>query len=200
VIVLVLAAVLVVPALAHGQKSSGKSAQKSTSLTVTSEQPTPNQVLTSAPSKVTLDFSSALSKSGDDALVYDQKGAVTSEGPLVINGKTMTVNLKSQGNGTYLVVWHATASSGGTPAIGAYTFNVGSAGATSGTVGATYAPMPSSGVPWWIALVTGIAGLIIGGVAGRMLMGRSASPASARSSQSTRSTTRSDKQPSSTAQ
>jgi methionine-rich copper-binding protein CopC len=143
-----------------------------TQATLTKSDPAPNAVLTKAPTHLTLTFSAELARAGSDIVVYTAKGQPISQGPLVVDKQNMSVNVRAEGNGVYMVLWHATSAKDNQPTIGAYTYSVGSAGFTAGTVGSTAAQAQSStaGLPWWVTLVAGIVGLVVGiGVA--MLLG-----------------------------
>jgi methionine-rich copper-binding protein CopC len=166
--------------------------------TFVSAQPAPNTVLSKAPTHVTLTFSENLSKSGSDIVIYTAQGQPISEGPLVINNHTMSVNAHAEGNGSYMVLWHVVSAKDGKPTIGAYTYSVGTAGFTSGTVGSTAAQMPSAGLPWWVALVAGIVGLLVGIGAASMLSGRAPRAPKAPKATPRREETQTAKQPQTT--
>jgi methionine-rich copper-binding protein CopC len=154
-----------------------------TTPTLTSANPDANKVETKAPTSVTLTFSENLSSSGSNVAVYDAKGNVVSTGSVTVKGATMTEGVKPDGNGSYLVVWHATTATGNKLNIGAYTFAIGAASVPTGEVGSTSASTPTNMISWWWALVTGVAGLIVGAVASRF---RGMSLPSARPAQSAR--------------
>jgi hypothetical protein len=85
---------------------------------------------------------------------------------VAVQDDTLSVRTRPDGDGSYLVLWHATSATGGKVSIGAYTFAIGVASDAGGEVGSTSAAVTtSSGIsPWW-AVLTAIIGLI-GGVLG----------------------------------
>jgi methionine-rich copper-binding protein CopC len=136
---------------------------------LTGETPSIGSTQSKAPTSVKLTFSTDVSSSGSDIVIFDAKGNTVSAGPLTVKTNTMTVDMHADGNGTYLVMWHATSTNGNKPSIGAYTFAVGAASNPSGEVGSTSAAVvtPSSGAPVWAVVVAAIVGLIVGFAASR---------------------------------
>jgi copper transport protein len=121
-------------------------------------------VQTKAPSTIALTFSENVSQSGSNITVYDAKGNTVSTGSTTAKSATLSVGMHGNGNGSYLVVWHATTATGNKPSIGAYTFAVGAASNPGNEFGSTSASPPSTGVSPWVAVLTAFLGLIVGAV------------------------------------
>jgi hypothetical protein len=83
--------------------------------------------------------------------------------------KKMTVPMKGDGDGIYLVEWHTVSADDGAQDIGGFTFTVAasgkadpSAGPATGVATTTTPATVSSGVPTWLAAVIGVIGLVVG--------------------------------------
>ncbi|WP_069806153.1 copper resistance CopC family protein [Thermogemmatispora onikobensis] len=135
--------------------------------------------------------------SKSNLFVYGPDGALISQGNASIplnNPREMSVRIKPDGNGVYIVRWITVSAEDGDEAEGAFIFTVKPTGASSTT--STPAPAPpaqasgsstsstsggASNLPLWVS-VAAIAGLLVGGGAG-LGLGRSLGrqPASASS-------------------
>ncbi|RAQ95031.1 copper resistance CopC family protein [Thermogemmatispora tikiterensis] len=134
--------------------------------------------------------------SKSNLFVYGPDGELISQGNATIplnNPREMSVRIKPDGNGVYIVRWITVSAEDGDAAEGAFIFTVKPAGATS----ASMTPVPTSpasasssstastsggtsNLPLWVS-VAGIAGLLVGGGAG-LGLGRSLARPSASSS------------------
>jgi copper resistance protein C len=110
--------------------------------------------------------------------VYGPDGALISQGDAKVglsDPNHMSVAIKPEKNGVYVVQWKTVSASDGDPDQGAFTFTVGTAAAAS-----TITPPPptttnDSGIPWYTTAAVGIAALLIGGGIG-LGIGRSRKP------------------------
>ncbi|GER81378.1 hypothetical protein KTAU_00170 [Thermogemmatispora aurantia] len=134
--------------------------------------------------------------SKSNLFVYGPDGELISQGNATIplnNPREMSVRIKPDGNGVYIVRWITVSAEDGDADEGAFIFTVKPAGANSAST--TPAPTPTasaassstastsggtSNLPLWVS-VAGIAGLLVGGGAG-LGLGRSLARPSARSS------------------
>lgn len=117
--------------------------------------------------------------------VYAPSGDLVSQGNAKVslsNPQEMSISIKPDGNGTYIVRWITVSAADGDPDQGAFFFKV-QAGATatptpaptasnSGT-GTTPTTTPTSGgTPIWVPIVVGIIALLVGLAGGWVLGGR----------------------------
>ncbi|MBX5450161.1 copper resistance CopC family protein [Thermogemmatispora sp.] len=126
--------------------------------------------------------------SKSNLFVYGPSGELISQGNATIplnNPREMSVRIKPDGNGVYIVRWITVSAEDGDPAEGAFIFTVKPAGASSTLTTPTPAPSSTtsnsatsssgaggtSNLPLWVS-VAGIAGLLVGGGAG-LGLGRS---------------------------
>lgn len=71
--------------------------------------------LATAPAQLVLTFSSDVTSLGTDAVVAGPDGSSAVAGPVVVEGRTVTVPLRTDaGAGSYAVTWRATSSDGHT--------------------------------------------------------------------------------------
>jgi methionine-rich copper-binding protein CopC len=149
--------------------------------------PAPGTILDSAPTQVAVFFKEGMDPKQSSLAVYhsdakdtynfDQEAKLVSpdngtQFPLA-DSKSMTIAMQGDGNGIYAVVWHTVSTDDGDPDSGVFFFGVGKG--TTLDAGAAVTPGPttsSSGTPVWVAILTGIVGLIVGGGAVLVLAGR----------------------------
>ncbi|HEV7129823.1 MAG TPA: copper resistance CopC family protein [Ktedonobacterales bacterium] len=136
-----------------------------------SSDPAAGAVLKAAPTLVTVHFAESVNPHGSDIIVYDanHKPVSTAQAQVAhADIKTMTVPMAGDGDGIYFVEWHTVSGDDGDPDIGGFNFTVNSK-ATGDTT-----PTPttnsgggsggSTGIPVWLTVLVGLAGLAIGGV------------------------------------
>jgi methionine-rich copper-binding protein CopC len=166
-----------------------------TPASLVSASPGANTVQSKAPSSVTLTFSENVAQSGSNITIQDAKGNTVSTGSTTAKGETLSVGMHGNGNGTYLVVWHATSATGNKPSVGAYTFAVGAASNPANEFGSTSASPPPAGISPWVAVLTAFLGLIVGAAGAIRFRGMSAPSArpSARPARPARSSSTDDK-------
>lgn len=136
-------------------------------------------VLSSAPSKITMQFSEDLTPSGSGMKVYDDHGNVVSGDSSVSSSdpKTMTVSMQGNGSETYVVYFHTVSADDGDAFADAYQFTVSkdataSAGTQPGTTTPSTTASSAGGISPWVAVLTAIVGLIVGAAAGYLFAGR----------------------------
>lgn len=145
----------------------------------------PDATLKSAPDSITIHFAENVNPNGSDIVVYDVNGKVVSTSAQVDRSdlKAMTVQMHGDGSSTYLVEWHTVSADDGDPDIGGYTFAVDSnaktTNANSQNFGTATTPpaSTSNGVPAWVIVGVGIAGLLIGAGAMAAVQRRQTKPA-----------------------
>jgi copper transport protein len=138
--------------------------------------PAPNATVQTAPTTVTIHFLENVNPNGSDITVYDAHGKVVSSGPAQVSAtdaKTMSVSMQGDDSEVYLVVWHTVSADDGDPDVGAYSFFVGTTSTTSTTTSPTGTTSGTGGMPIWLGILLGIAGLAIGGAGGVVLARRS---------------------------
>jgi len=168
--------------LALGLLSLAITATASAHATPDSSNPAPGAHLQAAPTTVSIHFVEDVKASGSDIIVYDAHGSVVSTGPAQVDttdAKTMHVAMHGDDAEVYLVVWHTVSADDGDPDVGAYTFFVGTAGATSTTVPGS-ASSGSGGMPIWLGIVLGLVGLAVGALGGVVVSRRSVATPAAR--------------------
>ena len=170
-----LAGVVALIAVVNSPASASAHAEPTTST------PSPDVVLTAAPTSVTISFSQVVNPNGSDIVVYDSTGAkVTTAAATLVNGdlQKMSAPLQIQGQGDdaaeFLVVWHTSSVDDGETAIGAFSFTVDPKGS-----GATKAPAASStdggsasGISPLLLALVGVVGILAGGAGGYALARR----------------------------
>jgi copper transport protein len=93
-----------------------------------SSSPESSAVLTQAPSQVTITFSENVDQAASSIVVTGPTGAIVSEGDAKTaagNAHVFSVQIKSDGNGTYVVSWSSVSADDGHFTKGAYPFAVG---------------------------------------------------------------------------
>lgn len=105
--------------------------------------------------------------------VYGPSGDLISTGDAKVdinNPQQMSVTIKPENNGVYIVRWITVSADDGDPDQGAYTFTVGTSVAST-------VPAPS-GTPLWVPILVGIVALLLGLGAGIAFGSRRSTPAS----------------------
>ncbi len=140
--------------------------------------PAIGSTITTAPTTVTVFTAENMKTDAKDSnmFVYGPSGDLISTGDAkfdVNNPQTMSVNIKPEKDGTYIVRWNNVSSDDNDPDQGAFTFTVKS-GATAATTStaATTTTQASSGIPVWVPILVGIVALLAGLGAG-VALGRS---------------------------
>jgi len=100
-------------------------------------------------------------------LVYGPSGDLISTGNAkfdVNNPQTMSVTIKPEKDGIYVVRWNNVSSDDNDPDQGAFTFTVksGATAATTSTPAKTTPAPASSGTPVWVPILVGIVALLLG--------------------------------------
>ncbi len=100
-------------------------------------------------------------------LVYGPSGDLISTGNAkfdVNNPQTMSVTIKPEKDGTYIVRWNNVSSDDNDPDQGAFTFTVksGTTAATTTTPAKTTPVPTTSGTPVWVPILVGIVALLLG--------------------------------------
>jgi methionine-rich copper-binding protein CopC len=103
--------------------------------------------------------------------VYGPSGDLISQGNAAValnNPKQMSVNIKGEGKGVYVVRWVTVSADDGDPDQGAFIFAIGTPAAASQPATApsqsstTQAAPSASGTPTWVPIVVGVVALIVG--------------------------------------
>ncbi|GLV55268.1 hypothetical protein KDH_21150 [Dictyobacter sp. S3.2.2.5] len=162
---------------------------------VSSSNPGINSTIAKAPDKVTVTTAENMKPgpTNSNLFVYGPSGELISQGDAKVdlnNPMKMSVNIKPEKNGIYVVRWITVSSDDNDPAQGAFVFTVGSA-AGSSTQQAQPTPAPKASAPAagaasssnggssiWTAVISGVIALLVGLGAGFGL-GRSRQPAPA---------------------
>jgi copper resistance protein C len=99
---------------------------------------------------VTVHFAQHVNPQGSNILVYDATHKQVSTAPATVvtsDLKTMTVPMKGDGDGIYLVEWHTVSADDGDADIGAFNFTVSASGKANPSAGPpSHAATGSSGV------------------------------------------------------
>lgn len=145
-----------------------------------SSNPASSAMLKAAPTTITVHFSEAVNPAGSNLLVYDVDGKLVSTAAAQVDHndlKTMTVSIQSDGSEVYVVLWHTVSAVEGHHDGGSFRFFVnispmlqsmlkgGSMSGMPGTSSSSSSSSISSGIPFWIVLLVGIVGLLLGSVA-----------------------------------
>jgi len=134
---------------------------------VTKAIPAIGSTITTAPQKVVV-FTAENMKIGtkySNILVYGPSGALISTGDAtfdVNNPQTMSVNIKPEQDGVYIVRWNNVSSDDNDPDQGAFIFTVKAGAVVSVPAKPTSTPTSSSGTPVWVPILVGIVALLIG--------------------------------------
>lgn len=101
--------------------------------------------------------------------VYGPNGDLVSQGDATIplnNPMQMSVGIKSQATGVYIVRWITVSADDGDPDQGAFTFTVGSAASNSSATHpartSSTAANGNSGTPIWVSIVAAVVALLVG--------------------------------------
>lgn len=139
-----------------------------------SSDPAANAVLKTAPTVVTIHVAENVNLTGSGIVIYDARHQPVSGTAQVDRAdlKTMTVPMTGDGSETYLVEWHTVSLDDGDPDIGAFTFTVNPNATGASATHAAGASSTSGGIPIWVAVIAGIAGLLIGGAGASFLARR----------------------------
>lgn len=131
-----------------------------------SSNPAANSVLKAAPTVVSITFLQKLDPQGLSITVYGDKGNVVSTGTAQISAtdpNTASVNMKGDDSDIYRVDWNNVSAEDGDPTLGAFVFGVDPSGETDKiTPTTTTTVTTTTGVSPFVAILIGIAGLVIG--------------------------------------
>ncbi len=98
--------------------------------------------------------------------VYAPSGDLISQGNAQVSltdPKQMSITIKPNGNGVYIVRWITVSALDGDPDEGAFFFNVQpSAPAKTPTVAPATTSTPTGGTPLWVPILVGILALLVG--------------------------------------
>ncbi len=148
---------------------------------VTKAVPAIGSIITTVPTKVTV-FTAENMKIGvkySNLLVYGPGGDLISTGDAtfdVNNPQTMSVTIKPQKDGVYVVRWNNVSSDDNDPDQGAFTFTVKANAVVAASAKPISAPT-SSGTPVWVLILVGVVALLLGLGTGAALGSRRARPA-----------------------
>ncbi|GCE08381.1 copper resistance CopC family protein [Dictyobacter aurantiacus] len=146
---------------------------------VSSSDPGINSTIAKAPNKVTVTALENMKPgpANSNLFVYGPSGDLISQGDAKVdlnNPKQMSVNIKPEKNGVYVVRWTTVSSDDNDPAQGAFVFTVGTAtGSSAQQAQPTAAPKASapaatttsssnSGPSIWTAVISGAIALLVG--------------------------------------
>ena len=141
-----------------------------------SSNPPANSVLKKAPTMVSITFVQRLSPQGLSIVVYGNRDDVVSSSKAQISFTdpyTASVTMKGDGSDIYRVDWNNVSAEDGDPTLGAFVFAVDPSGRsdkvtpTSPTI-----VQESPGVSPLVAVLIGLAGLLVGGVGGSYIANR----------------------------
>ncbi len=151
---------------------------------VTKAIPAIGSTISTAPTTVTVFTAENMKTNVKDSnlFVYGPSGDLISTGDAkfdINNPQTMSVTIKPEKDGIYVVRWNNVSSNDGDPDQGAFTFTVKSSAAAGATsTPAQKTPATSSGTPVWVPILVGIVALLLGLGAG-IALGRNRRPAAA---------------------
>src|SRR5579884_202247 len=110
--------------------------------------------------------------------VYGRGGELISQRDATVslsNPEEMSVPIKPDGDGVYVVQWKTVSALDGDPDQGAFVFTVKPGGPATPTAIASQATPPSSpptgGIPLWVPIVVGMLALLVG-LGGGLVLGR----------------------------
>ena len=139
---------------------------------VLSATPAIGSTIAQAPDKVTVECAENINPNPklSNLFVYSPGGELISQGDAKVslsNPKEMSVGIKPNGNGVYIVRWITVSAVDGDPDQGAFIFTVKPAvvsatPTTSNNTGATTTTAGSSGTPLWATILIGIVALVVG--------------------------------------
>jgi copper transport protein len=141
-----------------------------------SSNPPANSVLKKAPTMVSITFVQRLSPEGLSIVVYGNRSEVVSTSRAQISFTdpyTASVTMKGDGSDIYRVDWNNVSAEDGDPTVGAFVFAVDPSGKSDKvTPSAPIIVQESPGVSPLVAVLIGLAGLVIGGVGGNYVANR----------------------------
>ncbi|GHO89760.1 copper resistance CopC family protein [Dictyobacter formicarum] len=145
---------------------------------VMSSDPAINSTIAQPPSKITVTTAENMKpgSANSNLLVYGPSGDLISQGDAKVdlnNPKQMSVAIKPEKNGVYVVRWNTVSSDDNDPDQGAYVFTVGSAaGSTTAQAQPTATPKSpattaatstsNGGATIWTSVISGLIALIVG--------------------------------------
>ncbi len=136
---------------------------------VTKAIPAIGSTIATAPTTVTVFTAENMKTDLKDSnlFVYGPSGALISTGNTKFdlnNPQTMSIGIKPEKDGIYIVRWSNVSSDDGDPDQGAFTFTVksGAAATTTATPAKTTPTPTSSGIPIWVPILVGIVALLLG--------------------------------------
>ncbi len=151
---------------------------------VTKALPAIGSTVSSAPTTVTVFTAENMKTDLKDSnlLVYGPSGDLVSTGDAkfdVNNPQTMSVTIKPEKDGVYIVRWNNVSSDDNDPDQGAFTFTVksGTTAATASTPAKTTPAPVAVGIPVWVPILVGIVALLLGLGAGVIFSSRRRSTA-----------------------
>lgn len=152
--------------LALALSTSGVQAHVAHAAYVRSDPPA-SSVRKTDPTVVTIWFAQNLSPQGLSIVVYGNKADVVSTGSAQIlssDPKAASVTMKGDGSDIYRVDWNNVSAEDGDPTLGAFVFAVDPSGTSDKVVPTqpTTSTTVSSGVAPWVAVLIGLAGLVVG--------------------------------------
>jgi methionine-rich copper-binding protein CopC len=139
-----------------------------------SSTPAANSVLKADPTTVTITFAQNLDPQGLSIIVYGNKAAVVSTGTAQISTtdpKTASITMKGDGSDIYRVDWSTVSAVDGDATLGAFVFGVDPSGKTDKVTPAAIV-QTTTGTPAWVAIATGVAGLVVGFIGANFLRDR----------------------------
>ncbi len=154
---------------------------------VLSATPAIGSTITQAPTKVTVFTAENINPNPklSNLFVYSPGGDLISQGDAKVslsNPKEMSITIKPNGNGVYVVRWITVSAEDGDPDQGAFVFTVKPAvvatptATSNGTT--TTTTSGTGGIPLWVPILVGIVALVVGLGAG-LGIGRSTAKPSA---------------------
>jgi methionine-rich copper-binding protein CopC len=139
---------------------------------VLSATPAIGSTIAQAPTKVTVECAENINPNPklSNLFVYGPSGELISQGNATVslsNPKEMSIGIKSDGNGVYVVRWITVSAADGDPDQGAFVFTVKPAVTTAPTptgnsTTTTNSTPASSGTPLWATILIGFVALLVG--------------------------------------
>jgi copper resistance protein C len=166
--------------------------------------PAIGSTITQPPARVTVHAAENINPNPklSNLFVYGPSGELISQGDASVslsNPKEMSVAIKSDGNGVYVVRWTTVSALDGDPDEGAFVFTVKPVAAATPGPGASPTTTPantsgSSGTPLWATILIGVVALLVGLGAG-LGIGRSTAKSSSFGSMRQAAATKQDNTP-----
>lgn len=139
---------------------------------VLSATPAIGSTIAQAPTKVTVECAENINPNPklSNLLVYGPTGELIGQGNATVslsNPKEMSIGIKADGNGVYVVRWITVSAADGDPDQGAFVFTVKPAVTTAptptgNTTTTTKSTPASSGTPLWATILIGLVALLVG--------------------------------------